>query len=114
MILRYFEIFVSQSWPSIEKYKFRLGSVVSGLASLRTLSTKILEPSLTDQILGAFGPKLKEIEITGKDLQSITLDAFEGTMSLILSDTGSVFNSTYVTLFVFQRSLSYSLYHYRN
>ena len=114
MILRYFEIFVSQSWPSIEKYKFRLGSVVSGLASLRKLSTKILEPSLTDQILGAFGPKLKEIEITGKDLQSITLDAFEGTMSLILSDTGSVFNSTYVTLFVFQRSLSYSLYYYRN
>ena len=94
IILRYFEILfpilISQSWPSIEKYKFRLGSVVSGLASLRTLSTKILEPSLTDQILGAFGPKLKEIEITGKDLQSITLDAFEGTMSLILSDTGSV------------------------
>ena len=85
-----FPFFISQSWPSIEKYKFRLGSVVSGLASLRTLSTKILEPSLTDQILGAFGPKLKEIEITGKDLQSITLDAFEGTMSLILSDTGSV------------------------
>ena len=82
VILRYFEIFVSQSWPSIEKYKFRLGSVVSGLASLRKLSAKILEPSLTDQILGAFGPKLKEIEITGKDLQSITLDAFEGTMDV--------------------------------
>ena len=60
------------------------------MASLRKLSTKILEPSLTDQILGAFGPKLKEIEITGTDLQSITLDAFEGTMSLIISDTGSV------------------------
>ena len=69
-----------QSWPSIEKYKFRLGSVVSGLASLRTLSAKILEPSgvLTDQILGAFGPKLKEIELTGEALHAITLDAFEG------------------------------------
>ena len=113
MLKSVFPILISQSWPSIEKYKFRLGSVVSGLASLRTLSTKILEPSLTDQILGAFGPKLKEIEITGKDLQSITLDAFEGTMSLILSDTGSVCFS-HVTLFVFQRSLSYSLYYYRN
>ena len=53
---------------------------MSGLASLRTLSAKILEPSgvLTDQILGAFGPKLKEIEITGDALHSITLDAFEG------------------------------------
>ena len=60
------------------------------MASLRKLSTKILEPSLTDQILGAFGPKLKEIEITGTDLQSITLDAFEGTMSLILSNIVSV------------------------
>ena len=60
-----------------------------------------MEPSLTDQILGAFGPKLKEIEITGTHLQSITLDAFEGTMSLIISDTGSVcfsylyFNTVY-------------------
>ena len=43
-----------QSWPSIEKYKFRLGSVVSGIASLRTLSAIINEPNglLTDQILG--------------------------------------------------------------
>ena len=74
-----------QSWPSIEKYKFRLGSVVSGLASLRTLSAKILEPSgvLTDQILGAFGPKLKELEITGEALHSITLDAFEGNQDFI-------------------------------
>ena len=55
-----------------------MGSVVSGLASLRTLSARILESSLTDQILGAFGPKLKEIEITGKALESLTLDAFEG------------------------------------
>ena len=55
-------------FPSdIEKFKFRLGSVISGLASLKSLKAKILEPShiLTDQILGAFGPKLKEIEITG-------------------------------------------------
>jgi hypothetical protein len=68
-----------QSWPSIEKYKFRLGSVVSGLAPLRTLSARVLERSgiLTDQILGAFGPKLKELEITGP-LHTITTDAFEG------------------------------------
>ena len=57
-----------QSWPSIEKYKFRLGSVVSGIASLRTLSAIINEPNglLTDQILGAFGPKLRELELSGK------------------------------------------------
>merc|ERR1719219_1909739 len=68
-----------QSWPNIEKFKFRLGSVISGLASLKSLSAKILESShiLTNQILGAFGPKLKEIEITGP-LKAVTVDAFEG------------------------------------
>jgi hypothetical protein len=78
-----------QSWPKIEKYKFRLGSVVSGLSSLRTLSVRINEPSgvLTDQILGAFGPKLKELELTGPKLRRITIDAFEGIESyeLLLS-----------------------------
>ena len=69
-----------QSWPSIEKFKFRLGSVVSGLSSLRRLSARILEPNglLTDQILGAFGPKLRELEITGQSLHTVTLDAFDG------------------------------------
>ena len=40
-----------QSWPSIERFKFRLGSVVSGIASLRRLSARILEPNgvLADQ-----------------------------------------------------------------
>ena len=40
----YFKLYI-QSWPSIEKYKFRLGSVVSGIASLRTLSAIIEEPN---------------------------------------------------------------------
>ena len=30
------------------------------------------------QILGAFGPKLRELELTGRHLDSVTLDAFEG------------------------------------
>ena len=77
--LTYLSNLKKQSWTKIEKFKFRLGSVISGLASLKSLSAKILETShiLTDQILGAFGPKLKEIEITGP-LTAVTLDAFEG------------------------------------
>ena len=31
-----------QSWPKIEKFKFRLGSVISGLASLKFLSARIM------------------------------------------------------------------------
>ncbi len=82
-----------QSWPSIEKFKFRLGSVVSGISSLRYLSARINEPNgmLTDQILGAFGPKLKELELTGPALRELTLDAFEGVESyellLVVRDT---------------------------
>ena len=77
--LTYLSNLAIQSWPEIEKFKFRLGSVISGLASLKTLKAKILEPShiLTDQLLGAFGPKLKKIEITGP-LRALTLEAFEG------------------------------------
>lgn len=77
--LSYLKKLIIQSWPSIEKFKFRLGSVVSGIASLRSLSAMILEPNgvLYDQILGAFGPKLKELEITGP-VKRINLDAFEG------------------------------------
>ncbi len=30
------------------------------------------------QILGAFGPKLRELELTGRNLTSVTMDAFEG------------------------------------
>ena len=77
--LTYLSHLYIQSWPEIEKFKFRLGSVISGLASLKSLKAKILEPShiLTDQLLGSFGPKLKEIEITGP-LKSLTLEAFEG------------------------------------
>ena len=33
---------------------------------------------LSDQILGAYGPKLKELELTGNRLRGVTLDAFEG------------------------------------
>ena len=54
--------------------------MVSGIASLRTLSAIINGPNglLTDQILGAFGPKLKELELSGPRLKRVTLDAFEG------------------------------------
>ncbi|CAB4054588.1 unnamed protein product [Lepeophtheirus salmonis] len=61
-----------QSWPTIEKFKFRLGSLVSGLSSLHYLSARIEEPSgvLTDQIL----------EITLDSLEGI--DSYELTLAI--------------------------------
>lgn len=68
----------TQTWPSIEKYRFRLGSVLSSLPSLRTLEVKIQEAFLTDQLLGAFNPKLTVIDITGFNLKHIDAKAFNG------------------------------------
>lgn len=77
--LHYLKHLRIQSWPSIERFKFRLGSVVSGLPSLNTLSALLLESNgvLYDQIIGAVGPKLRELEITGP-IRKINPDAFEG------------------------------------
>ena len=36
------------------------------------------KPFFTDQILGAFGPKLRNLELTGTKLRQVTMDAFEG------------------------------------
>ncbi|KAF4518519.1 hypothetical protein B566_EDAN004263 [Ephemera danica] len=68
----------TQTWPKIEKYRFRLGGVLSGVAALQRLSVRVLEPVLSDQLLGAFSPKLQELEITGSNLRHISPDAFEG------------------------------------
>ena len=67
-----------QTWPKIEKYRFRLGSTLSGIPSLRKLSVRVLEPALTDQLLGAFNPRLRHLELTGTELRRIDADAFDG------------------------------------
>jgi hypothetical protein len=38
----------------------------------------VLETSLTDQLTGAFSPRLRHVEITGSELRSIDSEAFEG------------------------------------
>lgn len=67
-----------QTWPRIEKYRFRLGNLLTNVPSLRKLTVEVLESHLTDQLIGAFNPKLKYLEITGTSLKSIEPDAFEG------------------------------------
>lgn len=67
-----------QTWPKIERYRFRLGSALSNIPSLRKLSVRVLESSLTDQLLGTFTPRLRHVEITGSELRSIDAEAFDG------------------------------------
>ncbi|XP_039277765.1 chaoptin [Nilaparvata lugens] len=67
-----------QTWPSIERYRFRLGSTLSTMPSLRHLQVKIYETVLTDQLVGAFNPKLTTIDISGYNLKHIDGKAFIG------------------------------------
>ncbi|KAL0278122.1 UNVERIFIED_CONTAM: hypothetical protein PYX00_000030 [Menopon gallinae] len=67
-----------QTWPKIEKYRFRLGNLLANVQSLRRLKVHVLESHLTDQLIGSFNPKLKYLEITGPNLKSIEPEAFEG------------------------------------
>lgn len=67
-----------QTWPKIEKYRFRLGSLLTNVPSLRKLHIIVQGERLTDQLIGIFNPKLRVLEITGINLQSIEPDAFEG------------------------------------
>lgn len=67
-----------QTWPKIEKYRFRLASVLITIPSLKTLSVNILEDTLSDQLLGGFSPHLKELMITGTNLTTINAESLDG------------------------------------
>ncbi|GLH08939.1 Uncharacterized protein GBIM_14095 [Gryllus bimaculatus] len=91
-----------QTWPRIEKYRFRLGGALSSVPSLRRLSVRILEPALTDQLLNAFSPKLRHLEITGAGLRSVAADALDGldaNYELVLRIRGTQLSSLPAALF---------------
>lgn len=58
--------------------RFHLGRILSTLLTLRTLSVRVLEERLDDQLLGSFHSKLKEVEITGENLRYVREGAFKG------------------------------------
>ncbi|XP_071442248.1 chaoptin-like [Hetaerina americana] len=87
-----------QTFPRIEKYRFRLGSVLSGAPSIRRLSVHVLEPLLADQLLRAFSPKLRELEVTGEDLKAVAPEALdavseEGNLELAFALRGTSVSS---------------------
>lgn len=64
--------------PRIDKNRFHLGSTLSNVPSLRTVSVRVMDEKLDDQLAGAFHSKLKEIEINGPNLRYISRTAFKG------------------------------------
>lgn len=85
-----------QTWPQIEKFRFRLASVINTIPSLKILFVNIKEDILSDQLIGGFSPHLKELRITGENLTTITpesLDGLEENHGLILSITHTCIKS---------------------
>lgn len=61
-----------------DKSRQQLGSVLANVPSLRTVSVRVLEEKLEEQLVGVFHPKLKELEITGPNLRHICRGALKG------------------------------------
>ncbi|KAG7172303.1 Chaoptin-like 1 [Homarus americanus] len=84
------------TYPRIEKYRFRTGHLLATVHTLQKLHLEVRENALTDQITGAFGPKLKELHITGrnlKDIDSKTFRGFQNKHELLLSITDTSIQS---------------------
>ena len=80
------------TFPNIEKYRFRVGQLLATVHTLRTLHLEVREDALSDQLSGAFGPKLKELHISGKNLKAVdskTFRGFQNKHELLLSITVS-------------------------
>lgn len=91
-----------QTWPKIEKYRFRLASVLAAIPSLEKLSVKIQENSLTDQLFGGFNHRLRELTIMGENLETIhqdSLDGIEENNNLILTITDTKIDQLPLALF---------------
>ncbi|KAL1132624.1 hypothetical protein AAG570_010576 [Ranatra chinensis] len=67
-----------QTWPMIEKYRFRLSRILSTLNHLQRLSVMVTEVKLSDQFGEAFPPKLKTLEISGSKLRILDEGCLDG------------------------------------
>ncbi|XP_054717386.1 chaoptin-like [Uloborus diversus] len=70
---------------------FRLQYLLSKSCSLRRVLVEVEETNLSHQLQWSFGSKLRELTITGRNLQYILPDAFQGlrTHELVLRITGT-------------------------
>ncbi|CAG7730685.1 unnamed protein product [Allacma fusca] len=66
-----------ETHPNIEKYRFRLGAILSSIPHLEELKVIIKEATLSDQLQG-IQPKLRKLTITGEKLRRIESNALDG------------------------------------
>ncbi|KAG7209858.1 hypothetical protein KM043_011460 [Ampulex compressa] len=87
-VLKYLKHLRIQTWPQADGFHLRY--LLTGLP-LRTVEIQVTEHLLKDQIQNAFTKQLKELTITGKDLEIISSEAFStiegGELILRIKDT---------------------------
>lgn len=66
-----------QTWPKIENFQTQLCYLLANLNQLRILKLKIMENILDKQLYCLTNRKIRNLEITGKNLKSITQNAFK-------------------------------------
>lgn len=71
----------SSTYPSVRSFRFQ--DLLSKSTSLRHVTIDVQEKVLSHQIQFSFGPKLKELVITGSTLINILPDAFLGNRILL-------------------------------
>ncbi|KFM57655.1 Chaoptin, partial [Stegodyphus mimosarum] len=74
--LKFLTTFKTDSYASVRS--FRLQDLLSHAFALRKVTVNIEESTLSHQVQRAFGTKLRELVITGSNLQRILPDAFSG------------------------------------
>ncbi|XP_022246102.1 chaoptin-like [Limulus polyphemus] len=88
--LRCLQTFKTSTYPGVRS--FRLHDLLHKSASLVRVVVEVKEPTLSHQIQWTFGAKLRDLTITGHNLQHVLPDAFLGlhhTHELILRITGT-------------------------
>ncbi|KFM61030.1 Chaoptin, partial [Stegodyphus mimosarum] len=87
--LRFLTTFKTSTYAGLRS--FRLQNLLSKSCSLRRVLVEVEETNLSHQLQFTFGTKLRELTITGRNLQYILPDAFQGlrTHELVLRITGT-------------------------
>ncbi|GFQ66391.1 hypothetical protein TNCT_671951 [Trichonephila clavata] len=92
--LRLLTVFKTNSYSSVRS--FRLQDLLSQATALRSVTINIEESTLSHQVQSAFGTKLRELVITGSNIQRIFPDAFSG---LITHELAIRIRGTLVSVF---------------
>ncbi|CAL1265572.1 unnamed protein product [Larinioides sclopetarius] len=90
--LRFLTTFKTSTYVSLRS--FRLQNLLTKSCSLRRVLVEVEETNLSHQLQWTFGSKLRELTITGRNLQYVLPDAFQGlqTHELVLRITGTSIN----------------------